>query len=146
MSLLRGPHISTDCVVIDGDVRWMRHAPGSGTLVGMQLVAPVAVPVGVRQTNRKDTDQHYVRALMLPALKVLRLPAMLILPTMPFQEGQRVLVNQSGSEAKAHLVRVVTQTDAFAQFEFRLLESALNEGAAPAKASDNFDHLFKDTP
>ena len=127
-------------------VRWMRHAPGSGTLVGMQLVAPVAVPVGVRQTNRKDTDQHYVRALMLPALKVLRLPAMLILPTMPFQEGQRVLVNQSGSEAKAHLVRVVTQTDAFAQFEFRLLESALNEGAAPAKASDNFDHLFKDTP
>ena len=125
-------------------VRWMRHVPNSGTLMGMQLVAPVAVPVGARLTNRKDADQQYVRALMLPALKVLRQPAMLILPRLPFQEGQRVLVNQSGSEVKAHLTKAVAQTDAFVQFEFRLLETAINEMTTPAKPGDTFDHLFKD--
>ena len=34
MQLLRGPHISTDCVVIDGDVRWMRHAVGTSGVGG----------------------------------------------------------------------------------------------------------------
>ena len=127
-------------------VRWMRHVPNSGTLMGMQLVAPVAVPVGARQMNRKGVDPQYVRALMLPALKVLRQPAMIILPRMPFAEGQRILINQAGSEAKAHLAREVAQTDAFGQFEFRLLDTTINEMATPAKPGDNFDHLFKDLP
>lgn len=126
-------------------VRWMRHVPNNGTLMGMQLVAPIALPVGARQTNRKDGDQQYLRALLLPAMKVLRQPAMLVLPRVPFSEGQRLLINQSGTEVKAHLTRLIAQTDAFSQFEFRLLDTAMNEQTKPAKPGDNFDHLFKDT-
>ena len=35
MPLLTGEHISSDCVVVDGEIRWIRHATGLATTGGM---------------------------------------------------------------------------------------------------------------
>lgn len=35
MDLLDGPHVSTDCAVIEGEVRWVRHATGVAAADGM---------------------------------------------------------------------------------------------------------------
>lgn len=35
MPLLDGPHVSTDCAVVDGDMKWLRHATGEPLGLGM---------------------------------------------------------------------------------------------------------------
>lgn len=35
MELFTGPHVSTDCAVVDGNVRWTRHATGETWIAGM---------------------------------------------------------------------------------------------------------------
>ena len=35
MPLLTGEHISSDCVVVDGEIRWIRHATGLATTGGL---------------------------------------------------------------------------------------------------------------
>ncbi len=104
-------------------VRWMRHVHDAGTLVGLELLAPIALPVGARALNRKDEEPQFMRGLLLPPMTVLKLPSMLVLPKISFAEGQRILINQSGSEVRAVLTRLVSATDAFAQFEFRLIDT-----------------------
>ena len=104
-------------------VRWMRHVPDSGTLVGLELLAPIALPVGARALSRKDEEPQFMRGLLLPPMTILKQPSMLVLPRISFTEGQRILINQSGSEVRAVLTRIVSATDAFAQFEFRLIDT-----------------------
>lgn len=64
-----------------------------------------------------------MRGLLLPPMTILKQPSMLVLPRISFSEGQRILLNQSGSEVRAVLTRIVAATDAFAQYEFRLIDT-----------------------
>lgn len=129
-------------------VRWMRHVPDSGTLVGLQLIAPIALPVGARALSRKDEEPQFMRGLLLPPMAVLKQPSMLVLPRISFAEGQRILINQSGSEVRAVLTRIVSATDAFAQFEFRLIDTGQRTPVAGARRGGNSDdaELFEFEP
>lgn len=126
-------------------VRWMRHVKDDETLMGMQLIAPVALPVGVRMITKEKGEQVYQRGMLLPAMKVLKQPAMLIVPRMPFHEGQKIQLQQDTTETKAHLARLVNATESFAQYEFKLIESGVAEGPQRGKpAGQEFDFLFDD--
>ena len=128
-----------------GVVRWIRHAPDSGTLVGLELLSPAAVPVGARVLSRKNEEPQFMRGLLLPSMPVLKQIAMLVLPRISFSEGQRVLINQSGNDAKAVLSKLVASTDAFAQFEFRYIEAGQSDpSTARTRVSSGFDQLFSD--
>ena len=128
-----------------GVVRWIRHAPDSGTLVGLELLSPAAVPVGARVLSRKNEEPQFMRGLLMPSIPVLRQIAMLVLPRISFSEGQRVLINQSGNDAKAVLSKLVASTDAFAQFEFRYIEAGQSDpSTARTRVSSGFDQLFSE--
>ena len=133
-----------------GVARWIRHAPDSGTMVGLELLSPAAEPVGARVLNRKNEEPQFMRGLLLPSMPVLRQAAMLVLPRISFTEGQRVLINQSGTDAKAVLSKLVASTDAFAEFEFRYIEAGPADPSTArtrsgAGANSGFDQLFSDT-
>ena len=86
-----------------------------------------------------------MRGLLLPSMPVLKQIAMLVLPRISFSEGQRVLINQSGNDAKAVLSKLVASTDAFAQFEFRYIEAGQSDpSTARTRVSSGFDQLFSD--
>jgi hypothetical protein len=64
---------------------------------------------------------------------------------MPFQEGNKVIINNQGEEQPAGLGARMTGTGSFNQFEYHLLEVAkpatATDDAAP---EEDFDSLWKD--
>ena len=119
-------------------IRWIRQVRGSGTQMGIELVAPHAEPCGLQLVRSRDDHSHYLRGLLLPEISAIDLPATLLAPRLPFQEGNKVLINTHGEEHRAGLDRRVASTHSFNQFAYRSLEAAQNGGS-----EEDFDSLWK---
>jgi hypothetical protein len=119
-------------------VRWIRQVRGAGTQMGIELVAPHAQPCGLQLVRTRDDHSHYLRGLLLPEISAIDLPATLLAPRLPFQEGNKVLINTQGEEHRAGLDRRVASTHSFNQFAYRSLEAARNGGS-----EEDFDLLWK---
>ncbi|WP_448722813.1 molecular chaperone [Pseudomonas farris] len=127
-------------------VRWIRQVRGGGTQMGIEQVAPCAEPCGLQLMRSGDEHSHYLRGLLLPAISAIDLPATLLTPRLPFQEGNKVLINTNGEERRAGLERRVASTNSFNQFAYRSLETARNENAAGSGVvgvAEEFDSLWK---
>ena len=119
-------------------IRWIRQVRGGGTQMGIELVAPHAQPCGLQLVRSKDDHSQYLRGLLLPEISSIDLPATLLAPRLPFQEGNKVLINTQGEEHRAGLDRRVASTHSFNQFAYRSLEAEHN-GAS----EEDFDSLWK---
>ena len=119
-------------------VRWIRQVRGAGTQMGIELVAPHARPCGLQLVRSRDEHSQYLRGLLLPEISAIDLPATLLAPRLPFQEGNKVLINTQGEEHRAGLDRRVASTHSFNQFAYRSLEAAQNGGS-----EEDFDSLWK---
>jgi hypothetical protein len=64
---------------------------------------------------------------------------MLITARVPFQEGQKVLIQRQRIQAKAQLMRRVRITESFSQFTFRMLDGYLEN----AQSDLNMDVLWE---
>ncbi|WP_367373936.1 molecular chaperone [Pseudomonas lini] len=127
-------------------VRWIRQVRGGGTQMGIEQVAPCAEPCGLQLIRSGDEHSQYLRGLSLPAISAIDLPATLLTPRLPFQEGNKVLININGEEHPAELERQVASTNSFNQFAYRSLETARNENAARSGGigvAEEFDSLWK---
>lgn len=125
-------------------VRWIRQVRSGGTQMGTELVAPHAQPCGLRQV-RSGTDQGpYLRALLLPQISAIDIPATLLTPRLPFQEGNKVIINTNGDETRAALIKRLTSTGSFNQFEYRTLETPKQQPEPTAGGpEEDFDSLWK---
>jgi hypothetical protein len=119
-------------------VRWIRQVRDAGTQMGIELVAPHAQPCGLQLVRSQDDHSHYLRGLLLPQISAIDLPATLLAPRLPFQEGNKVLINTHGEEHRAGLDRRVASTHSFNQFAYRPLESVQN-----GESEEDFDSLWK---
>jgi hypothetical protein len=132
-------------------VRWIRQVRGGGTQMGIELVAPFAQPCGLQLMRKTEQSSQFLRALLLPAIAAISRPATLITPRLPFQEGNKVLINLNGSEQRAILSRKQTSTGSFSQFEYRKVEAASTSQGTPVTApnrqtkegEEDFDSLWK---
>lgn len=119
-------------------IRWIRQVRGGGTQMGIELVAPHAQPCGLQLVRSRDDHSQYLRGLLLPEISAIDVPATLLAPRLPFQEGSKVLINTQGEEHRAGLDRRVASTHSFNQFAYRSLEAAKNGGS-----EEDFDSLWK---
>jgi hypothetical protein len=119
-------------------IRWIRQVRGGGTQMGIELVAPHAQPCGLQLVRSRDDHSQYLRGLLLPEISAIDVPATLLAPRLPFQEGNKVLINTHGEEHRAGLDRRVASTHSFNQFAYRSLEAAKNGGS-----EEDFDSLWK---
>ncbi|MET1077501.1 MAG: molecular chaperone [Pseudomonas sp.] len=133
-------------------VRWIRQVRGGGTQMGIELVAPYAQPCGLQLLRKAEQNSQMLRALLLPAINAISRPATVITPRLPFQEGNKVLVNLGGKEQRAILSHRQTSTGSFNQFEYRSVDEQPEPVAgkpvtAPASAGEageeDFDSLWK---
>jgi hypothetical protein len=132
-------------------VRWIRQVRGGGTQMGIELVAPFAQPCGLQLMRKTEQNSQFLRALLLPAIAAISRPATLITPRLPFQEGNKVLINLNGVEQRAVLSRKQTSTGSFTQFEYRRVELSSAPQGMPVTASggqakageEDFDSLWK---
>jgi hypothetical protein len=132
-------------------VRWIRQVRGGGTQMGIELIAPHAEPCGLQLVRKTEQNSQYLRAFLLPGISAISRPATLITPRLPFQEGNKVLINRNGSERTALLSRRQTSTGSFSQFEYREIEQAPTDQGKPVTAQksrgsggeEDFDSLWK---
>ncbi|MES2821381.1 MAG: molecular chaperone [Pseudomonadota bacterium] len=133
-------------------VRWIRQVRGGGTQMGIELIAPRAQPCGLQLVRKAEQNSQFLRALLLPAIHAISRPATLITPRLPFQEGNKVLINLSGQERRAVLSRRQSSTGSFNQFEYRSIVEAEAPASgkpvtAPTRAGqdgeEDFDSLWK---
>lgn len=129
-------------------VRWIRQVKEGGTQMGIELVAPHAQPCGLQLVRSAEDNSQFMRGLLLPEIRAIDIPATLLAPRLPFQEGNKVIINTNGEERPAGLSKRLASTGSFNQFEYRHLEVAVPEEQAPGTAADNgeenFDSLWKD--
>ena len=130
-------------------VRWIRQLRGGGPQMGVELIAPSAQPCGLRLLRKTEQSSEYLRALMLPEIAVISRPATLIVPRLPFQEGQKVQINQNGEELRALLCRRQAGTGSYSQFEYQRVgvatpreTSITARGTQSAPRGEDFDSLW----
>jgi len=129
---LREAHDHRWCIAV---IRWIRQNE-SGTAMGIELLAPRAIPVAARVIQKVGGPTSYARALMLPELTPIGQPATLITPRLPFQAGQKIHVQKQGVRNTAQLIKCVLRTESVNQFTYRMLAGYLENAQVTLKMSD----------
>ncbi|TDV65966.1 molecular chaperone [Pseudomonas sp. LP_7_YM] len=120
-------------------VRWVRQVRNGGTQMGVELVAPFGQACGM-QLLRSEQSSQYLRALLLPEVRAIDVPATVIAPRLPFEDGSKVMINSSGEERRATLSNRRATTGSYNQFEYQILEGP--KKAAPDPGEQEFDSLW----
>ncbi len=130
-------------------IRWIRQIKQQGTQIGIELLAPMARPGGVQLLQKTGDNSEFLRGLMLPVLSTIDQPATLITPRLPFQAGQKVMVNDGESVSRYLLDKLLSATSSFSQFELKSLHSGASqlhdmEKNTPKQQNleDDFDSLW----
>ncbi|MCG5535463.1 hypothetical protein [Ectothiorhodospira mobilis] len=102
-----------------GMIRRMIQGEDGALELGVKMLAPRALPVGVSAVTRHNGTGQPAPALLLPAIQVLGQPATLVCPTGLFQLGERVRVHMEGETREVLLPHAERQTTRFTQFRYR---------------------------
>jgi len=127
-------------------VRWMNRPEEQRSLIGLELLAPGAMPYGARLHQRqKDGEEAPVlRVLLLPEIRMVGQPATLVTPRAGFRERQKIILLRHGEQHFVQLLRQLRATGSFAQFEFRFIKQVgdvlAQDRSAPG--ADAFDSLW----
>ncbi len=105
-------------------VRWIRQE-AEGTFLGVELIAPRAIPVAARVVNKRGGPSEYARALLLPELLPIGQSASLLTPPLPFKAGQKIHISRQGIQTTAQLNKCMLKTESVNQFTFRMLDGYL---------------------
>ena len=127
-----------------GVVRWAHQIKGA-TQLGIQIIAPHALPVGLAAVHKTGGFAEYLRALQIPELRAVNQPPSLITNAISFHEhGKARLYSQqtgAGGDKSIQLTKRLFATGAFSQFGFRELVTAKPEAKAASK--DDFDSVWE---
>ena len=129
-----------------GVVRWAHQIKGA-TQLGIQIIAPHAIPVGLAAVHKTGGFAEYLRALQIPELRAVNQPPSLITNAISFHEYSKARLytqSQAGvsneGDKSIQLTQRLFATGAFSQFGFRELVTAKPE----AKTSkDDFDSVWE---
>jgi cyclic-di-GMP-binding protein len=112
-----------------GVVRWANQTHGA-TQLGVQILAPLAVPIGIAIVHKTGESSEYLRALEIPALKALNQPATIITNAVSFQEYAKAIVYRRSNsnqtkipEENIQLTQRRFGTSAFHQFSYQGLST-----------------------
>lgn len=135
-----------------GVIRWVKQFKNEGARMGIELLAPKAEPCGTQVIHKKGGVTEYMRTLLLPELKAIGQPATLLTPNIAFHVGYKVNINQGGHVFKAQLVKQVSTTAGYSQFQYKSLTPAPAQMPEPAAAKpqaakpdapeDDFDSIW----
>ena len=122
-------------------IRWVKRARDGQTQIGLELLSPSASPYGARVIHKTGSQGDYVRVLVLPEIPMIKMPITLLTPRVPFQVGQKAVINQRGKEVEVQLTKKLNKTGAYNQFEFRKITTAHQLREDPEN-KDDFDSLW----
>jgi len=101
-----------------GAVRWIRQPGDGGLEIGVQVLAPQALPVTVRNVKDGGKAAQHQYALLMPAIPTIGQPASLIVPILLFSRGNEVHLHMPGQEMRVILQEQMQDSGSFVQFRF----------------------------
>ncbi|MAC35064.1 MAG: GTPase [Haliea sp.] len=113
-------------------IRWISSLQGAGTMVGVELLSPGAIPYGAHIQNNQGGESAPIRVLLLPEIKLVGQPNTLITPRSGFREGQKLRLERHGEELRIRLQRQLAATATFSQFDYRVLRESHRDEAGEA--------------
>jgi cyclic-di-GMP-binding protein len=110
-------------------VRWANQTHGA-TQLGVQILAPLAQPIGIAVIHKTGESSEYLRALEIPAMKVLNQPATIITNAISFHEYSKARIYRhtdnnepKGEDENIQLTQRRFSTSAFHQYSFQELST-----------------------
>ncbi|PBQ13774.1 molecular chaperone [Pseudomonas congelans] len=122
-------------------VRWIRQVRSGGTQMGIELIAPFAQPCGM-QLIREQQNSQYLRTLMLPEVRAMEKPPPVLAPRLPFQEGNKVMINVGGEERRASLSNRQVSSASYNQFEYQMYDAPKAAESEKTRPDQEFDSLW----
>jgi len=107
-----------------GIARWLKHLPGVGLQLGMEIISPTAVAIRVHIPGDGHHGEPTKNCILLPEVTASNRPACLILPILNMHSGDTISIEDDGEVRPAKLVRLLESTGTFSQFEFIYLDEA----------------------
>lgn len=108
-----------------GVANWIKRkdiSPASMTYdIGIKNLARNAIPVSVRSCDPMAVDKKYYRALLIPKHVSHQQLRSLLVPALSFEVNKELLLNMGRTVTRIKLVRLLTATPAYSQFEFDVL-------------------------
>jgi hypothetical protein len=99
-------------------IRWVSRLNNARTLIGLELLSPRAIAYGASIHQKGEDNEAPMRVLLLPEIKLVGQPQTLITPRTSFKERQKVTLGTSSEACSIQLLRHITSTGSFSQFEF----------------------------
>jgi hypothetical protein len=119
-----------------GTIRWIQQHDTGFLQLGVQLIAPNAVPVlGQMRSSHMDKDS-YQRCLLLPKLVGIGQPKTILTSPLPFSENHNIHIKNKKHDNVIHLVKLISSGHSYQQFEYKILNVA---GSADEKTSNTLD-------
>lgn len=104
-------------------IRWFGRFHQEKTLIGLELLSPRATALGASVQQKISEPTPPIRVLQLPEIKLVGQPNTLITPRTGFREGQKVNLYARNQQYSVQLLRMLSATGSFAQFEYKMIKS-----------------------
>lgn len=106
------------CVAV---IRWISKSQSFAEM-GVELLAPRAIPIAIRGIRKISGATEFQRGLLLPGLDSIEQPATILTPKIQFVERQKVSIQRQGLQNTGMLLSLLQKTESFNQFTFRVLD------------------------
>ncbi len=124
-----------------GTIRWMKRHDTGELQLGVQLIAPNAVPI-FAQVRTSHSDEHgFQRCLLLPALIGIGQPPTILTSTIPFSTNNKVRLKEHDGNFDIKLTKLVSSGHSFQQFEYQQLQDESIDDNKDI-AVDDFDSVW----
>lgn len=104
-------------------IRWFGQFHDERKLIGLELLSPRAIALGASVQQKTNEQTPPIRILQLPQIKLVGQPNTLIMPRTGFREGQKVTVYTRKEQRAVQLLRMLSSTGSFAQFDYKFVTS-----------------------
>jgi len=126
-----------------GNIRWIRTQQNQPTQIGIELIAPKAEPVAVKQVNKTGDNGEFLRGIRVPAFLAAGQKETLILPTIPFKIGSKAELADERIQQRVQLTKHLNVSRSFVQYEYQSLTQVLSDTKEDAKdVQDEFTSIW----
>lgn len=105
-----------------GVVRWIKYTDDNMLQIGIELLSPNAIPIGIQTKQQEREHYKLIRALLLPDIPALEQPQTLIVPRLPFKENMVVRIANMYIDADVKLIENLNYSNFFNRFSFEVIE------------------------
>lgn len=110
-----------------GSIRWIRTQPNQPAQIGVELMAPKAEPVAVRQLNKTGDLSEFLRGIRIPAFLAAGHKETLVLPSIPFKVGSKAEMADERMQQRIQLSKNLNVSRSFVQYEYQSLTQVLTD-------------------